>query len=561
MAIACTGPIIEERPVRTRFVAIALGFALAVAPGAAAAAPGDPDPAEPRHIPAPMLPREECPSIPSEADDDMLVLIKHVLDDEDVTEKVRLATYETAWVESHVNDLDCGDRDSVGLYQQRPSQGWENAADPELSTMDFLYGNPGGGTGAIEFDQDNPDWTAGQIAQNVQISEFPDRYDEAEEKALELIERAADLDEGCEDDPDGCEDPGDPGENGPPVVDAGPDATGTEGDPIELAGSVTDPDDDPVDTIWTITAGDDTDDGAECTLSTTDTPTTTLTCTDDGTFEATLTGADTEHTGISDTTTVTIENTPPSAQITSPEPGTLTDTAQPVPVQVTFTDPGTNDTHECLVDFGDGSEPVTAEISQNTGECTTEHTYTATGVGPRTITATIQDDDGAQTPTTTDIVVYVPGSGHALEATGAVQITPTPNASCPPDTHQSAPILSTPVAGLGTLSVDCTVDTTTGQTDVVSTVAEATLLSGLITIEGIESTCTASTDGVERSSQIGTINGITIGSEPGTLSLLAGLVAVHYNESTTDDEGHLVQNALRVVLAGQEVTIASCQLG
>jgi hypothetical protein len=540
--------------VRTRFVAIALGLALAVVPGTAAAAPGDPDPAEPRHIPAPLLPLAECPSIPSEADDDMLVLIKHVLDENDVTEKVRLATYETAWVESHVNNLDCGADDSVGLYQQRPSVGWENAADPALSTYDFLHGNPGGGTGAIEFEQDNPDWTAGRIAQAVQISDYPERYDEAEEKAQELIERAADL--------DGGGDPGDPpDENDPPVVDAGPDASGTEGDPIELAGSVTDPDGDPVDTMWTITPADGTDDGAECTLSAADTAATTVTCTDDGTFEATLTAADIEHDGVSDSTTVTIENAAPSVQITSPEPGTLVDAAQPVPVEVAFTDPGANDTHECLVDFGDGSEPVTGQVSQSAGECIAEHSYDADGVGPRTITATVQDDDGAETPATTDIVVYVPGSGHALEATGTVQVTPTPNVSCPPDTHQSAQIISTPIAELGTLSVDCTVDTTTGQTDVVSTVAQARLLSGLITIEDIESTCTASAEGVERSSQVGTLNGISIGSEPGTMSLLGGLVAVHYNESTTDDEGHLVQNALRVVAAGQEVTIASCQLG
>jgi hypothetical protein len=324
---------------------------------------------------------------------------------------------------------------------------------------------------------------------------------------------------------------------------------------------VTDPDGDSVDVMWTITPGEGADTGAECTLSATDATATTVTCTDDGTFEATLTGADTEHDGVSDSTTVTIENAAPSVQVTSPEPGTLVDAAQPVPVEVAFTDPGTNDTHECLVDFGDGSEPVTGQVSQSAGECVAEHSYDADGVGPRTITATVQDDDGAETPATTDIVVYVPGSGHALEATGTVQVTPTPNVSCPPDTHQSAQIISTPVAELGTLSVDCTVDTTTGQTDVVSTVAQARLLSGLITIEDIESTCTASAEGVERSSQVGTINGISIGSEPGTMSLLGGLVAVHYNESTTDDEGHLVQNALRVVTAGQEVTVASCQLG
>lgn len=47
----------------------------------------------------------------------------------------------TAFQESNLRNLDFGDRDSVGLFQQRPSQGWGSRADllrPEYATTAFL---------------------------------------------------------------------------------------------------------------------------------------------------------------------------------------------------------------------------------------------------------------------------------------------------------------------------------------------------------------------------------------------------------------------------------------
>lgn len=47
-----------------------------------------------------------------------------------------------AWVESHANNLDRGDRDSVGAFQQRPSQGRCDPAslcqDVDHATRKFL---------------------------------------------------------------------------------------------------------------------------------------------------------------------------------------------------------------------------------------------------------------------------------------------------------------------------------------------------------------------------------------------------------------------------------------
>jgi hypothetical protein len=52
-----------------------------------------------------------------------------------------LATFGTAYVESKFNNLDCGDQDSVGVFQQRPSQNWGTVTqleDVNYATNKFL---------------------------------------------------------------------------------------------------------------------------------------------------------------------------------------------------------------------------------------------------------------------------------------------------------------------------------------------------------------------------------------------------------------------------------------
>jgi hypothetical protein len=49
--------------------------------------------------------------------------------------------YATAWQESKLENLTYGDRDSVGIFQQRPSEGWGSTAeleDPAYATQAFL---------------------------------------------------------------------------------------------------------------------------------------------------------------------------------------------------------------------------------------------------------------------------------------------------------------------------------------------------------------------------------------------------------------------------------------
>lgn len=107
--------------------------------------------------------------------------ICRVLDRHDAPPKVRLAAFEAAIVESGVHNLDHGDRDSLGAFQQRPSMGWGTPAqilDPEYAATQFV-------TRAIRADQD---WmSAGQLAQAVQRSAFPERYDQRASQAASLL--------------------------------------------------------------------------------------------------------------------------------------------------------------------------------------------------------------------------------------------------------------------------------------------------------------------------------------------------------------------------------------
>lgn len=95
----------------------------------------------------------------------------------------------TAMQESWIRNLDWGDRDSLGLFQQRPSTGWgsaEQIRDPHRSTRVF-YGGPADPNGsATRGLLDIPGWdtmTFAQAAQAVQISAYPDRYAQWEEPA------------------------------------------------------------------------------------------------------------------------------------------------------------------------------------------------------------------------------------------------------------------------------------------------------------------------------------------------------------------------------------------
>lgn len=140
---------------------------------------------------ASQLAAEAC-VLPGVQDDSVLRTLKSVADAHKVSSKVRLALFETAWVESHANSLPCGHSDSQGVFQQRPSQGWGSSSqvqDPTYAVSRFLYGIKGR-SGAVSVAAAHPSWSAGTIAQAVQGSKYGYRYDQQAAKANALISRS-----------------------------------------------------------------------------------------------------------------------------------------------------------------------------------------------------------------------------------------------------------------------------------------------------------------------------------------------------------------------------------
>ncbi|MDN4482947.1 hypothetical protein [Demequina lignilytica] len=98
-------------------------------------------------------------------------LIAAVSEGRDLPARATTIALATAMQESSLRNLDYGDRDSLGLFQQRPSQGWGTEAevqDPYYSTGRFL-------DSLVRVDG----WQDMEVtvaAQRVQRSAFPDAY-------------------------------------------------------------------------------------------------------------------------------------------------------------------------------------------------------------------------------------------------------------------------------------------------------------------------------------------------------------------------------------------------
>ncbi len=101
--------------------------------------------------------------------------------DRGLPERAIVIALATAMQESTLRNLDYGDRDSLGLFQQRPSQGWgtpEQVQDPVYAAgrfYDWLVTVPSWQTGRLT-----------EVAQAVQRSGFPEAYQKHEPMAQEL---------------------------------------------------------------------------------------------------------------------------------------------------------------------------------------------------------------------------------------------------------------------------------------------------------------------------------------------------------------------------------------
>ena len=96
-------------------------------------------------------------------------------------EQAAVIALATAWQESGLRNLDYGDRDSLGLFQQRPSFGWGTEAE----IMDPWYSSARFYQELVKFDG----WESADVndmAQKVQRSGFPEAYRKHEANAVAL---------------------------------------------------------------------------------------------------------------------------------------------------------------------------------------------------------------------------------------------------------------------------------------------------------------------------------------------------------------------------------------
>jgi LysM repeat protein len=141
----------------------------------------------------PVAPNQKTASLDAEQIANVRLIIA-VGRDLGVSDRGIAIALATAMVESWIRNLNWGDRDSLGLFQQRPSAGWGTAAqimNAERSIRVFFGGpnDPNGNKtrGLLDI----PGWQSmgfSKAAQSVQISAYPDRYGQWEVAAYKWIE-------------------------------------------------------------------------------------------------------------------------------------------------------------------------------------------------------------------------------------------------------------------------------------------------------------------------------------------------------------------------------------
>lgn len=122
----------------------------------------------------------------------------------------------TAMQESGLRNLSYGDRDSVGLFQQRSPWGSrQQRMDPMESARMFFQGGHGAGQGGLLSISNRDQYSLSQAAQKVQRSAFPDAYGKHENEAQDILRSLGELNSS---DLTGTEEMGGPTKFGPEQV-------------------------------------------------------------------------------------------------------------------------------------------------------------------------------------------------------------------------------------------------------------------------------------------------------------------------------------------------------
>lgn len=195
--------------------------------------------------------------------------------------------------------------------------------------------------------------------------------------------------------------------NPPPTNDAGGPYSGNEGSAIGISGTANDPNGDTLTNAWSYAPVAGVDAGATCSFGSTSSLATTVTCTDDGTYQLRLTTSDGVNTPVTDTATLTVANVAPViGSVTTPSDPVAVGT--PIALTGTYSDAGSNDTHTASIDWGDGTTTTPAAAG---GAVSGTHTFASAGT--YTVCLTVTDDDAASDSDCSPsyVVVYDPSAG------------------------------------------------------------------------------------------------------------------------------------------------------
>ncbi|MFU8876020.1 PKD domain-containing protein [Micromonospora sp. SL4-19] len=193
-----------------------------------------------------------------------------------------------------------------------------------------------------------------------------------------------------------------------PLVNVSPRVYGSEGQPIQLYATLQTVASE-TDITWTVQGSDENDPGATCSFDNPHNLRAKITCTDDGTYIATLTVNDGMHPPVSASTEVNVYNVPPQVSITSPTPWQVFRVGTPVQLSAPFTD-AANDTHTCKVSWDDST---TTQSTPTDHVCNQTHTFTSAGM--YTIEVAVTDDDGGTGTAEVMVIVYDPKGGFITE--------------------------------------------------------------------------------------------------------------------------------------------------
>jgi ELWxxDGT repeat protein len=183
-------------------------------------------------------------------------------------------------------------------------------------------------------------------------------------------------------------------QNTPPTVTATTPLTGSEGSAVLLQTDPIDVDDDTLAFEWTSNS-------ASCLFSNPTTASPAITCAENGIYTATLTVYDWWNETATATVTVIVDNVAPVVE------GSVITVTTPLAVSwlITFTDPGSLDSHSVIVAWGDGVEEVVA-VDEGGRSVLAQHSYANSG--EYELEVTVMDQDGGTGRHTTTLQLTDP---------------------------------------------------------------------------------------------------------------------------------------------------------